>query len=204
MGKRDTVEIEVKKSRFIANVSSENTEQGALEFIDYIKNKHKDATHNVYGYSIGTGSEVQRFDDDGEPSGTAGIPVLEVIKNMQLKNVVVVVTRYFGGTLLGAGGLIRAYSKSAKLGIEKCGIIKKVQAQKINFTTDYSFLGKVENYLKSNDISIFNIDYKDSVALECGIKKEMLKKVISEIKDITNNKVSIEVIEDIYIDIPMG
>jgi len=125
ISKEATVEMEEKKSRFIANVKPVSSEEEALEFINNIRAKYWDATHNVYAYYISGENIIQRFSDDGEPSGTAGMPVLEVIKRMELKDLVVVVTRYFGGILLGASGLVRAYSKSAALGIEAAGIVTK-------------------------------------------------------------------------------
>jgi len=122
-------EIDEKKSRFIASVKPVSTEDEAIRFINDLKSKYWDATHNVYAYTIGKNDEVQKFSDDGEPSGTAGKPVLETIKSKGIKNVLVVITRYFGGTLLGAGGLIRAYSESASLGLDKAGIIKVVKCK---------------------------------------------------------------------------
>ena len=116
-------EFIVKKSRFIGYCAPIKSEGEALEFIGKIKSKHRDATHNVYAYVLGDTSNTQRFSDDGEPSGTAGIPVLEVIKKEDLRNIIVVITRYFGGIKLGGGGLIRAYTKGAKLGIEAAKII---------------------------------------------------------------------------------
>ena len=117
-------EIIINKSRFIASAKAINSEEDALEFIDIVKTKYKDATHNVYAYVVGENSIVQRFSDDGEPSGTAGIPILELIKKEDLRNIVIVSTRYFGGIKLGGGGLIRAYTQSGKSALEAGKIIE--------------------------------------------------------------------------------
>lgn len=131
-------EIIINKSRFIGYAKPIESEQEALDFIECIKSKHRDATHNVYAYVYGENSNIQRFSDDGEPSGTAGIPTLEVIKKEDLRNVVVVVTRYFGGIKLGTGGLIRAYTKGAKIGLESGIIIEKVLHHKLKIRIEYT------------------------------------------------------------------
>src|SRR5699024_4890875 len=119
-------EIIINKSRFIGYASPVESEKSAQEFIDTIKQKHKDATHNVFAYIIGQNKNIQRYSDDGEPSGTAGIPILEMMKKEDLTDTVIVVTRYFGGIKLGAGGLVRAYIKGAKCGLESANIVEKV------------------------------------------------------------------------------
>ena len=131
-------EVIINKSRFIGYSSPINSEEEAIDFINLIKSKHKDATHNVYAYVFGEESNIQRFNDDGEPSGTAGIPVLEVIKKEDLRNIVVVVTRYFGGVKLGGGGLIRAYTKGAKLGIDSGIIVDMTLHIKIKISIPYT------------------------------------------------------------------
>ncbi|HOQ06313.1 MAG TPA: YigZ family protein, partial [Clostridiales bacterium] len=126
VSKEAVAEIEEKKSRFIATVRPVSSEQEAQDFINRLKARYWDATHNVYAYYICAGNVVQKFSDDGEPSGTAGLPVLEAIKKTGVQDVAVVVTRYFGGTLLGASGLVRAYGRSAALGIDAAGIVRKM------------------------------------------------------------------------------
>ncbi|NJB05581.1 YigZ family protein [Clostridioides difficile] len=138
-----TDEITIEKSVFIGYAKPIKSEEEALEFINEIKKKHKDATHNVWAYTVGKNMNIQRYSDDGEPQGTAGIPTLEVIKKEDLRDVAVVVTRYFGGTKLGAGGLVRAYTKGAKLGLEAGKIIYKVMYQEVKVKIDYTQLGKV-------------------------------------------------------------
>lgn len=156
-------EFEEKKSKFIAAVKPVEDEEAAIEFINSIKTKHWDATHNVYAYSIVGSSAIQRFSDDGEPSGTAGMPVLEVIKRMGLQNVVVVVTRYFGGTLLGAAGLIRAYGRSAAQGLEAAGIIRKLLCVEFRVVMEYTIFGKLQSLIIAKGYTIKEVLYSEDV-----------------------------------------
>ena len=139
-------EITEKRSRFIASVKPVSTEDEALEFLNGLKQKYWNATHNVYAYII-EGNNIMRYSDDGEPGGTAGLPVLEILKKEGLTNIIVVVTRYFGGVLLGTGGLVHAYSKSAKAGVEAAEIIEMVLCRRIDIDIDYTLLGKLQNEL---------------------------------------------------------
>lgn len=145
-------EIVIKKSRFIGHVRPVETEDEAIAFIEEIKKKHWNATHNCSAYMIGERDEIQKQSDDGEPSGTAGKPILEVIKNQGLKNVAIVVTRYFGGIMLGAGGLIRAYTDGAVAAIEAGEAITRVLHQEVFLELEYTWLGKVENELRNRGI----------------------------------------------------
>ena len=158
--KPSEITLTIKKSKFISNVKPVNSLEEAEEFINAVRKKYYDATHNVYAYCVGLGNEeLQKSSDDGEPSGTAGRPVLEVIRSKQLKNVAVVVTRYFGGILLGANGLIRAYSQSAKLGIENSGIARITEANEYKISVEYSLFNKVESILRKNNFFIQHVDY---------------------------------------------
>lgn len=160
-----TTEIEINKSRFITYINRVETEQSAVQFIERIKKQHWDATHNCSAYVVGGLDQYQKADDDGEPSGTAGKPILEVIKKSAVKDAVIVVTRYFGGTKLGAGGLIRAYGKAASQGLRAAGLIERTLHTKVLVAVDYTFLGKLENELRSYDYHIGNIAYTDKVIL---------------------------------------
>ncbi|MCF6097796.1 YigZ family protein [Thermovorax subterraneus] len=158
--------LTIKKSKFISNVRPVDSLEEAEEFIASVRKKYYDATHNVYAYCVGLGNEeLQKSSDDGEPSGTAGRPILEVIRSKQLKNVAVVVTRYFGGILLGANGLIRAYSQSAKSGIENSGITKIIQANEYVISVEYSLLSKIESILKKNNFFINHVEYGEIVRM---------------------------------------
>src|SRR5690554_418075 len=156
-------EIIINKSKFIGYSIPVKSESEALDFIDDIKSKHRDATHNVYAYVLGENSNTQRFSDDGEPSGTAGVPVLEVIKKENLRNVVVVVTRYFGGIKLGAGGLIRAYTKGAKIGLDAGVIVDMTLHTKLKVRIDYTLYGKIENYLLGEGFLVDDTVFDDGV-----------------------------------------
>ena len=154
-------EFTEERSRFIGYAKPINSEEEAVEFVDEIKKKHKDATHNVWAYTVGPTMNIQRYSDDGEPQGTAGIPALEVIKKEDLRDVVVVITRYFGGIKLGAGGLVRAYTRGAKIGLEAGKIIDRIWYQEVKIKVDYNQIGRVQN-------EIMNLGYfvKDTIYLE--------------------------------------
>ena len=175
-----------KKSRFIGYAKPCKTEDEAIEFIDEIKKKHYDATHNCSAYIIGANSNVQRFNDDGEPSGTAGIPMLEVMKKEGLTNLCVVVTRYFGGTMLGAGGLVRAYSKGSKIAIESAGIVDMDSFYKLVVKYDYTYHGKIMNYIDGNEIKISGTDYDDFVNLSITVYNDRVDSVLEALNDITS------------------
>ena len=159
-------EINIQKSRFIAYVNRVETEEEAQDFIEEIKKKHWNATHNCSAYMIGENDQIQKANDDGEPSGTAGVPMLEVLKQRGLKDTVLVVTRYFGGIKLGAGGLIRAYGSASSEGINATGVVERRLAQVYRATIDYHFLGKIENELRSSPYLIKAIGYLEQVAIE--------------------------------------
>ena len=139
----------IRKSLFISYVERAASEETALAFIESIRRKHWDATHNCYAYIIGDQGDIKRFSDDGEPSGTAGKPILNVLERLDLTNTVIVVTRYFGGIMLGAGGLIRAYGESAKVGIEASGLVERVLSSVVRLSVDYSQFGRLESELHS-------------------------------------------------------
>lgn len=185
-------EIIIEKSRFIANISRVETEEEAQEFIKSIKKKYWNATHNCSAYLIGEHNQMQKANDDGEPSGTAGVPILEVLKKRNLKDTAVVVTRYFGGIKLGAGGLIRAYSKAASAGIIEAGIVERKLMLLMNVTIDYTLLGKVENELRSTPYSIKEIHYLDKVMAEIFISSGQEEAFSNWMTDLTNGKCFIE------------
>lgn len=197
-------EIIINKSRFIGHAIPINSEEEALEFINSIKSEFKDATHNVYAYVFGENSNIQRFSDDGEPSGTAGIPVLEVIKKENLRNVAVVVTRYFGGVKLGAGGLIRAYTKGAKIGLEAGIIVDKVLHTRLKIRINYSLYGIIENHLNSEGYIIDNIEYDDAVNIFVYIKFSDVDAFINNINNLTSGNAIVESLNEEYISMKDG
>ncbi|NLL42763.1 MAG: YigZ family protein [Firmicutes bacterium] len=152
-----------KKSKFIARIKPVQTQEEAEAFIEEIRKKHWNATHNVPAYIIGINQEVQKYSDDNEPSGTAGLPMLEALKNHEVVDCVAVVTRYFGGTLLGRGGLIRAYGGAVREALRAAGIVCMVPARKIGITVDYNHSGKIQNELLTQGIKIVDIEYLEQV-----------------------------------------
>lgn len=161
--KNETCEITEKKSRFIAYLAYVTTEEDAQNFVAQIKKKHYDARHNVYAYILNSGGK--KYSDDGEPSKTAGYPILEMLENEGVTDVVCVVTRYFGGTLLGTGGLIRAYTKSAKDCLEKAGVKKMILCDTVNLTFDYAYLNKIEHMLKTENLVTKDKTFLENVTL---------------------------------------
>lgn len=176
---------EVNKSKFFANVAHVEDENAAREFILAIRKKYFDATHNCSAFVLGERGDRQKSNDDGEPGGTAGNPILETIKKRDLTNCAVVVTRYFGGIKLGAGGLIRAYSKTATLGINTAKIVQMTTFSKISLTIEYNFLATVENYLRNKKIRVEGTDYADVVTIELLLLPEQVEKFLIELNDLT-------------------
>lgn len=160
-------EIVIKKSRFIGHIIPAQTKSEAIAFIEQVKKEHWNAAHNCFAYMIGERDEIQKQSDDGEPSGTAGKPILEVIRSQGLKNVAIVVTRYFGGIMLGAGGLIRAYTDGAVAAIEAGGAITLVLHRQIYVEVDYTWLGKIENELRTRGVRTGQSSFADKVTLLC-------------------------------------
>lgn len=191
-------EIEEKKSVFIANTAPVQTEEEALEFIESMKKKYWDARHNCYAYVLGEKAQIMRFSDDGEPSGTAGKPILEVLLGMEVRNVVVVVTRYFGGTLLGTGGLVRAYTQATQAGMAASDIRTMRRGVVLNITTDYNGIGKIQYIMGRRKIAIDEPEYTDVVSLKVKIPYEEEEEVSKEITEATAGKAQIEKIDTIY------
>lgn len=197
-------EIIINKSKFIGSACPVQDEKEALEFIDRIKKEFKDASHNVYAYVIGENSGIQRYSDDGEPSGTAGMPVLNVIKQENLKNTALVVTRYFGGVLLGAGGLVRAYTKGAKIALESGIIVDKKLFYDVSFKIDYTLLGKTDNELLKNNIIIADKIYEDQVLIKLISEREKLEYVEALVSEITGGKTEIILGQAKYLSVKDG
>ncbi len=184
-------EVVIEKSTFIGYAKPVENEEAALAFIQEIKKKHRDATHNVPAYVLGEHNEVQRCNDDGEPSGTAGVPVLEVLKKENVRNVAIVVTRYFGGIKLGTGGLVRAYTKGAKIALESAKIITRVLYQTVIVSVDYTLLGSLQNQLKLKQYSIQDIVYEDVVHLHVWVEEEDVPNFKAQVIEWTNGRAAI-------------
>lgn len=184
-------EIVIEKSTFIGYARPVENEEEALAFIQEIKKKHRDATHNVPAYVLGEHNEVQRCNDDGEPSGTAGVPVLEVLKKEDVRNVAVVVTRYFGGIKLGTGGLVRAYTKGAKIALESAKIITRVLYQTVIVSVDYTLLGSLQNQLRMKQYDTKDIVYEDVVHLHVWVEEEDVSNFKAQVIEWTNGRTTI-------------
>ncbi|NLK20855.1 MAG: YigZ family protein [Epulopiscium sp.] len=191
-------EIIEKKSRFIATVRPVKNEEEAQTFIEEMRKKYWNATHNVFAYQIGERNQIQRFSDDGEPSGTAGLPVLDVLKQEDIKNTAIVVTRYFGGTLLGTGGLVRAYGRCAKEGIVESGIIEKVLYQRFHVTTDYPRLGKIQYEILQMGNVIEDTVYEDNITFIVLVEEGKEESFINSVTDVSSAQAEIKNIEYVY------
>lgn len=183
-GRNELIE---KKSRFIGTARPVHSEEEALAFINMIKKEFSDATHNVYAYIIRE-NNIARFSDDGEPGGTAGLPTMEVLKQEELTDVAVVVTRYFGGTLLGAGGLVRAYSKTAKLGVEAAVIAEMTDCTFLKICVPYDLYGRLQYLLEQEKLSPEESDFGQDVSVTVCIRTELLESFQKKITENTNGR----------------
>ncbi len=190
-------EIVEKKSRFIATIEKIETEEEALAFIGKIKKQYWDARHNCYAFVAGKNQELQRCSDDGEPNGTAGRPMLDVLLREDIHNLVVVVTRYFGGTLLGTGGLVRAYQKSVQEGLKNCVVIEKMQGRMLKIDTDYNSIGKIQYILAQQQITAMDTVYTDKVEMLVMVPVEQLEAFQEAVTEGTNGTARFEVGEQV-------
>ena len=179
-----------KRSEFIGYIAPVKTDEEAVNFINTIKAKHRKAKHNVYAYILRK-DNISRYSDDGEPQGTAGVPVLDVLQKRGLTDVCVVVTRYFGGILLGGGGLVRAYSHAASLACDAAHTMDMCLCHRLKICTDYGMYGKLTYILPNFETITVNSDFADSVTLELLVLSEKLSALISEITEITNGSAEI-------------
>ena len=197
-------EIVIEKSRFICHIQRAVSEEEAQAFIQSIKKQHWNATHNCSAYLIGEHDLIQKANDDGEPSGTAGVPMLEVLKKRKLKDTVVVVTRYFGGIKLGAGGLIRAYGKSVSEAINHVGMVERCLMRTMHTTIDYTWLGKVENELRASSFQLKEIHYAEDVIFETYVEETQTEQFIEWMTELTNGKSVTKEGELIYLEKDKG
>lgn len=191
-------EIVEKKSRFIATVRKVESEEEAVLFIEEMKKKYWDARHNCSAFVIGTRGELSRCSDDGEPSGTAGRPMLEVLLGDGVRNVAVVVTRYFGGVLLGTGGLVRAYTQAVQAGLAASKIGEMCQGHEILLKIDYNGIGKVLYLLGQHGIEAFESDYGVDVSLKIRVRSQDAEGLEKEMVEATSGKIQWEKLSDIY------
>lgn len=189
-----------KKSKFITHVRPVSNETAALEFLAEMRSEYSDATHNVYAYVIDE-NNIFRYSDDGEPGGTAGMPVLDTIRKEGLVDVAVVVTRYFGGTLLGTGGLVHAYGAACRMGLENAGMITRILCRQYSVKVDYTLVGKMQYKIASGEYILEDTVYENEVEFRLCLRKEEVEKFIDEITELTCGKAIIKKIGEKYIDI---
>ncbi len=194
-------ELIERKSRFIGYAAPVAGEEAAQAFINEIKAKHRDATHHVYAFQTGEQNEIMRSTDDGEPAGTAGRPVLEVIKKEDLSDTAVVVVRYFGGILLGAGGLVRAYGKTAAQAILAAGVIRRLVAQVYSLSFDYGALGKVQSFLAAGGYQVENTLYLERVTVLVTVEKARSALFLKELRELSAGTISaVPIGEDVWLE----
>jgi len=188
-----------KRSEFIAYICPVHTNDEAVGFINEVKALHRKATHNVYAYIVRE-NNISRYSDDGEPQGTAGVPVLDILQKNGLTDVCVVVTRYFGGILLGGGGLVRAYSTSAKLAVESAGILDMCECYKVDIGMDYNLYSKVSYFLPQYEVKELSSKFEDNVHIELLVKKELYESLEKKLIDVSTGKISIEKSDELFED----
>ncbi|MFQ9244249.1 MAG: YigZ family protein [Lachnospiraceae bacterium] len=200
LSKGAQAELVEKKSRFIATIRPVSSEEEAVAFIEEMKKKYYDARHNCSAFVIGSKGELTRSSDDGEPSGTAGRPMLEVLTGSGIRNIVAVVTRYFGGVLLGTGGLVRAYSGAVKMALEQCETITRRYGVQMLIKTDYNGVGKIQYLLGSKDVVIQDSVYAADVQMTVLVPIEEYDRLCKELVEATNGRVGLEEVEKLYYD----
>ncbi|MBR1815860.1 MAG: YigZ family protein [Lachnospiraceae bacterium] len=191
-------EIVEKKSRFIGQIKPVSSEEHAYAFVEEIKKKHYAARHNCFAFSVGVEQPLLRFSDDGEPQGTAGKPILEVITSSGIHNICIVVTRYFGGTLLGTGGLIRAYTDASKEALSHCETKLMERLIPADIRTNYTDIGKLQYILGNHDVKIIDTVYADDVLVKINLRKNEADSIIKELTDATSARAKISTFDEIY------
>ena len=194
-----SAEIVAKRSRFIGRVAPAFSPEEAESFIARVKAEHPTARHNVWAYSVGPGTPVERLSDDGEPRGTAGYPVLEVFKKRGVRNIVCVVTRYFGGILLGAGGLLRAYGQAASAALGAAGVATYSYHDILTVVLEYDQYGRVQRELEGRNVSIQSVDFAEKVKVTALVKPTDLDVIKARLRDLTSGSAVVEVQEGKYV-----
>lgn len=191
-------EVTIQKSRFIGYASPCTTEEEAIRYIQAIREQHREARHHCYAYIIGSNSGIMRYSDDGEPGGTAGMPMLDLLKKEQTVNCCVVVVRYFGGILLGTGGLVRAYTQGCKLALEAAEIVRMELSDVIQCRVNYSLWNSIQYALKNMDILVGGVQYLDTVEFEYAVRKKDSEESIRTLLNKTDGKLEYKILEEAY------
>ena len=197
--KPNNITFTERRTEFIAYLCPVHTNDEAVAFINEIKSLHRKATHNVYAYIL-RDNNITRYSDDGEPQGTAGVPVLDILQKNELTDICCVVTRYFGGILLGGGGLVRAYSTSAKLAVENAEIMDMCECYRISFSMDYNLYSKVAYFLPQYEVKELSSKFEDNIFLELLVKEEHFEPLKAKLTDVSNGKIEIEESEKLFED----
>lgn len=203
ISKNGTHELEIKKSRFIATAFRIQNETDALNFIDQIKLNHRKANHHCFAYMIGNDNYIQRASDDGEPSGTAGVPILEVLQKKNVHNVLVVITRYFGGIKLGAGGLIRAYSNSTSQVLDEIGLVERIEQTTLVLTIDYSQYDPVTHWLNTHDLIVQNTQYAEKITITVPVTTKRIEQFKQNITNLLNGHVTFQTTGKQFNEVPV-
>ena len=188
----------MKKSRFITTIFPSDTENAALNFIEYMKKKYWDASHNCFAYVINPEQPLMRCSDDGEPAKTAGKPILDILISHDLTNLAVVVTRYFGGTLLGTGGLVRAYQSAVIEGLNNSTVITKELGVKVSISTDYSLIGKLQYYISQETFPVLSSSYTELVSMEILVPLCKYQLFTKKAAELTNGSADLQELERVY------
>ena len=193
-----TGEIEEKKSRFIAHAEPIHSEEYALDFLSKVKKRYWDARHNCYAYVLGERHQLRRCSDDGEPAGTAGRPILDVLLREDVHDCIIVVTRYFGGTLLGTGGLVRAYQKAAQEGLAAGTVLEKYEGCPVTIKTDYTAVGKIQYILAQGEAAAIDSRYTDHVELDLMIPAAKKEHLVEVLMNVTGGTAQIDIGEPVF------
>jgi uncharacterized YigZ family protein len=199
-----TAGLEVKRSRFICHVDRVGSEQDARAVVDRVRRRHHDARHNCSAFVVGADAALQRSSDDGEPSGTAGAPMLEVLRGRGLSDVVVVVTRYFGGVLLGAGGLVRAYSDAVRLALDEAGTVERRLLRRYDVEVDHATAGRLDGDLRARGVHVLGADYAAGAVLHVAVPAEDAERLPALVAALTGGSAVVVPTGPAWIDRPMG
>jgi uncharacterized YigZ family protein len=200
VGREGVHESEIKRSRFIAALAPAASEEAAREFIARVRKQHPGATHNCFAYVIGADGRLHKASDDGEPGGTAGTPMLQVLLRREIRDVVAVVTRYYGGTQLGAGGLVRAYGGAVSAALDELGVIERRKLALVTVSVDHQRAGKLENDLRAAGRTVRGVSYGTDVTIELGVPQEELARFRAWLADATAGSAAADVAGTAYVD----
>jgi uncharacterized YigZ family protein len=199
-----SIEIEIRKSRFICTIGRASSDEDARAFIADLKKRYWDANHNCSAYIVGDRGDTQRTSDDGEPSGTAGVPMLNVLQKRELTDTVAVVTRYFGGTKLGAGGLIRAYGQSVSAAVDEVGIVERRELSQVAITASFEDAGRLENALRAEGREPDDVTYAEAVTILLTVDPAGVPGLQARVAEQTSGRATVETRQTVYTEVPVS